>query len=171
MQPAAAGTAVAMADSSTPPQADAADAPAKGARIRRDSRVRLHLTLSLEDGTEVLSTADDEPLCFRIGDGTLAPGLESMLLDLPVGTDTLLLAEGEAIYGAYDPDLVHELPRSDLPLDFAPEPGQVIAFSTPGGLDTPGTVLAADAEQVRVDFNHPLARRWLKARVRVLAVD
>jgi FKBP-type peptidyl-prolyl cis-trans isomerase SlpA len=148
------------------PRADAA-APA---RIEQGSHVTLHLVLTLDDGTEVLSTAEADPLSFTIGDGTLAPGLESLLLDLPVGTDTWALAEGEAVYGAYDPSLVHELPWSDLPADFAPEPGQVIGFSTPGGQETPGTVLAVADRTVRVDFNHPLARRWLKLRVQVLAV-
>lgn len=140
-------------------------------RIGPQSRVTLHLSLTLEDGTEVLSTFDDEPLSFTMGDGTLAPGLEEMLLDLPAGADTRLLAEGAAVFGAPDPDLVHDLPVADLPADFAAEPGQVIAFATPGGQETPGTVLALTDEHVRVDFNHPLARRGLHARVQVRTVS
>lgn len=145
--------------------------PDESVRIGPQSRVTLHLSLTLEDGTEVLSTFDDEPLSFTMGDGTLAPGLEEMLLDLPAGADTRLLAEGAAVFGAPDPDLVHELPVSDLPANFAAEPGQVIAFAAPGGQETPGTVLAVTDEHVRVDFNHPLARRGLHARVQVLTVS
>ncbi len=135
------------------------------------SRVTLHLSITLEDGTEALSSFDAEPISFRLGDGTLAPGLESLLLGLPVGTDTVVLAEGAAVYGPADPALVQDLPRTDLPTDFEPTPGQVIAFDTPGGQETPGTVVAVSAEQVRVDFNHPLARRGLRLRVQVLAVE
>jgi FKBP-type peptidyl-prolyl cis-trans isomerase SlpA len=145
--------------------------PDESVRIGPQSRVTLHLSLTLEDGTEVLSTFDDEPLSFTMGDGTLAPGLEEMLLDLPPGADTRLLAKGAAVFGAPDPDLVHELPVSDLPANFAAEPGQVIAFAAPGGQETPGTVLAVTDEHVRVDFNHPLARRGLHARVQVLTVS
>ncbi len=145
--------------------------PDEPVRIGPRSRVSLHLSLTLEDGTEVLSTLDDEPLSFTMGDGTLAPGLEEMLLDLPAGADTRLLAEGAAVFGAPDPDLVHDLPVADLPPDFAAEPGQVIAFATPGGQETPGTVLAVTDDHVRVDFNHPLARRGLHARVQVLTVS
>jgi FKBP-type peptidyl-prolyl cis-trans isomerase SlpA len=161
---------VTMPDLPEDPQQPAAAAPDGPARIEHGSRVTLHLALTLDDGTEVLSTVGADPLSFTIGDGTLAPGLEPLLLGLTVGTDTWLLAEGEAVFGAHDPGLVHELPRSDLPADFAPEPGQVIGFSTPGGQETPGTVLAAAADTVRVDFNHPLARRWLKLRVQVLGI-
>ena len=135
------------------------------------SRVTLHLSISLEDGTEVLSSYDGDPLCFTMGDGTLAPGLEALLFGFAVGTDTQLLADGAAVYGSADPDLVHDLPRTDLPAGFAPEPGQVIAFDTPGGQETAGTVLAVSDEQVRVDFNHPLATRGLRIAVQVLAVD
>ncbi|WP_295542862.1 FKBP-type peptidyl-prolyl cis-trans isomerase [uncultured Thiohalocapsa sp.] len=139
-------------------------------RIGPRSRVTLHLSLTLEDGTEVLSTFGDEPLSFTMGDGTLAPGLEEMLLDLPAGAETRLLAEGAAIFGAPEPDLVHDLAVADLPADFTAAPGQVIAFATPGGQETPGTVLAVSADHVRVDFNHPLAHRGLHARVQVQAV-
>jgi FKBP-type peptidyl-prolyl cis-trans isomerase SlpA len=133
--------------------------------------VTLHLGIWLDDGTEVLSTLDAEPICFRLGDGTLAPGLESLLVDLPVGTDTQLLADGSAVFGAHDPSLLHWLPMSDLPADFAAEPGQVITFDTPGGQQTAGTVLAVEPDSVEVDFNHPLSRRALRLRVQVLAID
>jgi FKBP-type peptidyl-prolyl cis-trans isomerase SlpA len=149
------------------PQTDITEPP----RVHPGAKVCLHLALHLEDGTEVLSTFDNEPLALTLGDGTLAPGLESLLVGLAVGTDTEVLAEGEAVYGAHDPALVHDLPRSDLPTGFAPTVGQVIAFGTPGGQETPGTVLAVAGEQVKVDFNHPLARRWLRVRIQLLSVD
>jgi FKBP-type peptidyl-prolyl cis-trans isomerase SlpA len=135
------------------------------------SRVTLHLSITLDDGTEALSSFNADPISFTLGDGTLAPGLEALLLGLPVGTDTLLLAEGAAVYGAIDPALVQDLPRTDLPTDFEPRPGQVIAFDTPGGQEAPGTVVAVSEEQVRIDFNHPLARRGLRLQVHVLTVE
>ena len=54
--------------------------------------------------------------------------------------------------------------------DLEPEPGQVIAFTTPGGDDMAGIVIALDGRQVQVDFNHPLAGRSLTVRAQVLAV-
>ena len=134
-------------------------------------RVELHLSIHLEDGTEVLSSFDDQPLTFVVGDGTLAAGLESMLLGLPVGSDTQTLADGAAVYGEPDPALIQILAPSDLPADFAPEPGQVICFTTPGGQETAGTVLNVEDDGVRVDFNHPLSRRGLRVRVQVLSVE
>jgi FKBP-type peptidyl-prolyl cis-trans isomerase SlpA len=140
-------------------------------RIRPGSRVRLHLSVHLADGTEVLSTFDAEPMELRIGDGTLAPGLESLLLGLRTGDDDRVLADGAAVYGEPDPELIQTLDRRDLPADFAGRPGEVYSFDTPGGQQIAGTIAAADADSVQVDFNHPLCRRGLSIRVRILSVD
>ncbi len=148
----------------TRPMSD--ESPRVGAR----SRVTLHLSITLDDGTEALSSFDAEPLIFTMGDGTLAPKLEALLLGLSVGVDTLLLAEGAAVFGPVDPGLVQDLPRGELPAGCAPTPGQVIVFDTPGGQETPGMVVAVSDQQVRVDFNHPLARRGLRVRAQVVAL-
>jgi FKBP-type peptidyl-prolyl cis-trans isomerase SlpA len=147
------------------------DSNAKPTSIEPGRHVRLHLAIHLEDGTEVLSSFDDQPLAFVVGDGTLAAGLESLLLDLPVGSDTQTLADGSAIYGEPDPALMQTLEPGDLPVDFAPEPGQVVCFGTPGGQETAGTVVSSGIDGVRMDFNHPLSRRGLRVRVQVLSVD
>ena len=140
-------------------------------RIGPGSRVRLHLAINLEDGTEVLSTFGDDPIEFAFGDGTLAEGLESMLLDLKAGDDERILAEGAAVYGPWVPDLHQTLDRRDLPAAFGGRPGEVYSFDAPGGQQIAGTVLRAAEDAVDVDFNHPLSRRGLVMRVQVLSVD
>ena len=138
--------------------------------IKPGCRVRLHLSIHLDDGTEVLSSFDGEPLAFSLGDGTLAPGLESLLLDLPVGSDTQTLAQGADVFGEPDPALVQTLDPRDLPADFHPSPRQVLSFQTPGGQETAGTVVEITDDGVRVDFNHPLSLRALRVHVKVFAV-
>ncbi|WP_201222771.1 FKBP-type peptidyl-prolyl cis-trans isomerase [Halochromatium roseum] len=141
------------------------------AKISPGSQVCLHLAVYLEDGTEVLSSFGDEPMRFRIGDGTLAPGLESLLIDLRPGADEQILADGSALFGAHDAGLVHRVPLSDLPEGFAPEPGEVIQFQAPGGQETPGTILSVDKTEAEIDFNHPLARRGLRIHVHLIEVS
>ncbi|KAA6186295.1 peptidylprolyl isomerase [Thiohalocapsa marina] len=138
--------------------------------IAHGRQATLHLAIHLDDGTEVVSTFDDEPLHCRIGDGTLAKGLEGLLEGLAVGEEMQILADGTDIYGPIDEGLLQTLPRADLPPDFLPEPGQVLRFETPGGQETAGTIIGADEDGVRVDFNHPLSRRGLRVRVKVLAI-
>jgi FKBP-type peptidyl-prolyl cis-trans isomerase SlpA len=140
------------------------------AKIGPGRQVCLHLAVYLEDGTEVLSSFGDDPMRFRIGDGTLAPGFESLLIGLEPGADEQMLADGSELFGTQDAGLVHRVPLSDLPEGYAPEPGQVIQFQTPGGQETPGTILSVDETDVEIDFNHPLAHRGLRIRARVLDV-
>ncbi|WP_201245643.1 FKBP-type peptidyl-prolyl cis-trans isomerase [Halochromatium salexigens] len=139
-------------------------------KIGPGRQVTLHLAVYLDDGTEVLSSFGDEPIRFRMGDGTLASGLESLLVDLEPGANEQMLADGAALFGTPDGALKHRVPRSDLPKGFMLEPGQVIQFQTPGGQETPGTVLTADDTEVEIDFNHPLARRRLRIHAQVLDV-
>ncbi|MCU0836562.1 MAG: FKBP-type peptidyl-prolyl cis-trans isomerase [Chromatiaceae bacterium] len=132
--------------------------------------LRLHLEIRLPDGTAAISTFGEEPLELRLGDGTLVPALEQLLLGLTEGSETHLLADGSDLYGPREEGKVHWMARSDFPADMDPAPGQVLAFDTPGGHETAGAVLAVDGERVQVDFNHPLSGRPLAIRVQILAV-
>ena len=134
------------------------------------SRVKIHFTLTLEDGTEALSTLDEEPLVCVLGDGTLRPGMEMVLYGMQAGEEDRILLTPEQGWGKRDPQLVHNLPRSRFPADMALEPGQIIAFDSAEGEEMAGAILSLDEHQVEVDFNHPLAGRNVVFWVRLLEV-
>lgn len=129
------------------------------------------MEVRFQDGSVALSTFDETPIRCTLGDGTLSPGIESLLIGLSPGCDEIILADGSELFSAPDPQRIHWLARGDFPADIDPAPGQVIAFETPGGHETSGTVLERDDNRVRVDFNHPLAGRALVVRVQVLCVE
>lgn len=134
------------------------------------SRVKLHFSLSLEDGTEALSTFGEEPLECVLGDGTLRQGMEMTLYGMKAGEEACITLTPEQGWGPRDPALVHNLPRSRFPADMSLEPGQIIAFDSAGGEELAGAILSLDGEQVEVDFNHPLAGRQVVFRVKLLEV-
>jgi FKBP-type peptidyl-prolyl cis-trans isomerase SlpA len=144
--------------------------PAAFPEIGPRTRVRMHFALSLPDGTEAISTFGDEPLEFTWGDGTLRPGLELALLGLRAGDEQTLTLLPEQAYGLHDEALVHDMPRSDLPGLLDPQVGQIIAFASPTGEETAGSIRAVDGETVRVDFNNPLAGHDVVFRVLILEV-
>lgn len=134
------------------------------------SRVSLHLSLTLADGTEALSTFAEDPMTLVVGDGTLSQGLELALYGLKAGdAETLELVPGQA-FGSRDECLIQTLPRSDFPADMALEPGLVIGFTTPSGEEMAGLVRKLESDRVEVDFNHPLAGRPVMLRVKILSV-
>lgn len=144
--------------------------PGRLVEITPGFRVRLHLSLALTDGTEALSTFDEEPIELTMGDGTLPPTLELALFGLRAGDRQTLTLLPEQAYGPHDPALVHELSRGDFPADLEPEVGQIVAFAMPDGDETAGAIVDIDERTVRVDFNHPLAGREVVFKVHVLAV-
>jgi 4-hydroxy-3-methylbut-2-enyl diphosphate reductase len=134
------------------------------------SRIELHLEIRLQDGTPALSTLGEAPLSLTLGDGTLPPALEALMAGLTPGAEARFLVSGSDLYGPRDPNNVHWLPLADFPPDPTTEPGQVVAFDTPGGHEVAGLVVKLDADRVHVDFNHPLAGRPLDLLVQVLSV-
>ncbi len=138
------------------------------APIGPGSPVVLHLDIRLPDGTAALCTFDEEPLRLTLGDGTLAPGLEALLVGLTPGVEARFLVGGDDLYGPRDPANVHWLPLAGFPAEAETQPGQVVAFATPGGHETAGLVLTLDGDRVQVDFNHPLSGRPLDIRALVL---
>ena len=94
---------------------------------------------------------------FVIGDGTMIEGLESVLFGLKVGERKRITINPDDAFGAPTEDNVHTLPRSEFSSEFELEPGLVIAFTTPAGEEVPGTILEVGEDEVKVDFNHPLA--------------
>ncbi len=142
-----------------------------GAEIQPGSRVKIHFRLSLEDGTEALSTLGEEPLECVLGDGTLREGMEMALYGMKAGEEDSVTLTPEQGWGPRDPALIHTLPRSRFPDDMKLEPGQIIAFESSEGEEMAGAILALDDEQVEVDFNHPLAGRNVVFWVKVLEVE
>ena len=126
--------------------------------------------ISLEDGTELETSFGDEPLQFTMGEATLTEGMELAILGLVIGDKQTITLTPEQTYGFRDPENIHTLNRADFPADIQPERGQVIAFDTPAGDDINGIVLDVDGDDIKVDFNHPLAGNNLVFEVEILDV-
>lgn len=134
------------------------------------SQVTLHLSICLEDGTEALSTFDEEPVSLTLGDGTLQPGLELAIYGLKPGDEQTINLLPEQGYGTRDLALIQHMPRAEFEADFTPEVGQVIAFSLPNGEEAPGLVTGVEEGQIEIDFNHPLAGHEITFKVQILSV-
>ena len=134
------------------------------------SRVTLHFSLALEDGTEAVSTFGEDPLEFTMGDGTLRPGMELALYGLKSGDRQTLTLEPEQAYGYHDEEKIHDIDREQFPNGISLEAGQIIGFTMPNGDETAGMIIELDENEVVVDFNHPLAGKEVVFEVEVLEV-
>jgi FKBP-type peptidyl-prolyl cis-trans isomerase SlpA len=135
--------------------------------------VTLHYRIGLDDGTEVLSTFGGNPATLALGGGELSPGLERCLAQVvemrEPGRRCVFELEPREAFGEYRGELVQVYPRSAFAQVANLEAGSVFEFSAPDGASRAGLVQAVDEEQVRVDFNHPLAGKRVRFEVEVLS--
>lgn len=135
------------------------------------TRVTLHFSLSLGDGTEVDSTFDSEPATFEFGDGNLPENFEALLVGLAVGVRQSFEVPPEKAFGQRNPNNVQSFRKDQFAEDLALEPGSVISFADARKAELPGIIHSIEGDTVVVDFNHPLAGETLRFDVAILDVQ
>ncbi|MBT6040146.1 peptidylprolyl isomerase [Luminiphilus sp.] len=139
--------------------------------ISEGTRVTLNFALILDDGSEVDSNFEKEPASFAVGDGSLLPGFERALFGLKSGDEATLEIPPEDAFGQPNDNNFQTIKRDQFDVDSELQEGMVFSFADAAGGELPGVVKTFDAEEVTVDFNHPLAGRTLSFRVAIHNVE
>ncbi|MDQ7017384.1 MAG: FKBP-type peptidyl-prolyl cis-trans isomerase [Gammaproteobacteria bacterium] len=139
-------------------------------KIKFGDHVSLHYRLTLHDGTVADSTFEEEPIHCHAGDESLPDCLQQLLIGLYQGEELTVLLDPLSGWGEPDEEKIQSLPLSDFPADLQPQVGQVLAFNLPNGEELAGTILSIEAQQqqVRIDFNHPLAGRQVQVEIKIM---
>lgn len=135
------------------------------------SRVLMHYSIALTDGTMIESSFDDEPVEIQMGQEELPEGMQLAIYGLKVGDTQTLTLTPEQCYGEREADNTHHIPLEDFPDNLPPEVGLTYAFGTEDGGDVIGTIRSIKDGIVEVDFNHPLAGQSLIFTVEILDID
>jgi FKBP-type peptidyl-prolyl cis-trans isomerase SlpA len=143
----------------------------KMSEIQAGSKVTMHFSLTLEDGTVAEDSFDSKPLEFTMGDGSLNEGLELGLYGMKAGEEETLTMTAEQTFGFHDPENIHDMPRSEFDVGMDLAEGMIIGFTTPAGDEVPGMIKEVSEKSVLVDFNHTLAGHELIYRVKILDVS
>lgn len=134
------------------------------------TRVTLHFSLSLEDGTAIDSNYDNAPAVFEVGDGSLLPDFEEALFGMCAGEEGEFTMPPEKAFGQHNPSNVQIVPRREFDSSIELEKGLVLSFADAQKAELPGVVADFDDDKVTVDFNHPLAGHTLTFRVAIVDV-
>jgi FKBP-type peptidyl-prolyl cis-trans isomerase SlpA len=134
----------------------------------------LHYRLAAIDGTDIVSTFQDNPATFQLGTGQLAPFLENCLIGLPEGAHQTFELPPEKAFGPRNPELLQRVSRATLnehsAMDAQYAIGDVVEFSAPGGGHFAGVLRDIGADDALFDFNHPLAGQPVKFEVRIIGI-
>ena len=139
--------------------------------IGPNTRVTLHFSLKLEDGSTVDSTFGKSAASFVIGDGSLLAGFEKKILGLEAGASGNFIVSPEEGFGQPNPSNLQHFPRSDFAADVELAEGLVMSFADASQSELPGVVKTIDDDSVIIDFNHPLAGRNIVFDVEIIHVE
>ncbi len=130
------------------------------------------------DGTEKLvhqTVADDpEKLVFGVTPGVIVP-LEKAIEGLEPGGEFDIVVKADDAFGPHDPDQIVSLPRDIFEVDGKFDDkmivkGAVLPMMTADGYKINGIVEEVTPEEVKMDFNHPLAGKDVRFKGKVTVV-
>lgn len=133
-------------------------------KIDKNKVVSLHYKLQENDaeGDMVESTFGSDPLVFLYGVGAMIPKFEHELAGKQEGDDFAFGIKSEEAYGEYNPEAIAPVPKQAFVVDGKVNEellqiGRVIPMRDQEGNQLLGTVMEVGDEQVKMNFNHPMA--------------
>lgn len=135
------------------------------------TKVRVHYTGTLDDGTQFDTSRDREPLEVILGEGMVIPGFERAIRDMEIGqTITVTIPEEEA-YGFHNKEMLIQVPRSAFPEEIPVKEGEQLILRSPEGQEIPALIVEVNDEEATLDANHPLAGFALTFEIELIGVE
>ena len=137
---------------------------------KKGDKVSVHYTGRLKDGTQFDSSVGRAPLDFEVGAGMMIKGFDAAVNGMAVGQKvTVEIAAAEA-YGEANPQMIMDVPRTNLPPDLNPTVGQQLGMTTPQGQQVPVKVKEVHDDKIVIDANHDLAGKDLIFDIELVAI-
>lgn len=140
------------------------------AQAKHGDTVKVHYTGKLEDGTVFDSSENREPLEFTIGEGKIIPGFEQAVIGMSPGESKTEKVPADQAFGPYREELVLEVDRQQIPADVELKVGNRLQFRHADSRATQGLITDVSESKVKLDANHPLARRDLIFDIQLLEI-
>jgi FKBP-type peptidyl-prolyl cis-trans isomerase SlyD len=137
--------------------------------IQENKVVSFHYTLTNQDGEQIESSRDQQPMTYLHGANNIIPGLEKAMAGKSAGDEFQVTVEAAEAYGERSEDKLHRIPAKHFKNLNRLMPGQVVALQTQQG-QMQVTVVKIGRFNVDVDANHPLAGQALTFDVEVTGI-
>lgn len=137
-------------------------------KVSDGSKVKVHYTGKLNDGTVFDSSQDREPLEFTVGQGQVIQGFEDAVRGMEAGDSRNITIECEKAYGQRRDDMILEIPRDKFPDEIPPNVGQQLMLRHPEGQEFPALIVDATEDKITLDANHPLAGEDLNFEIKLV---
>ncbi len=139
--------------------------------VEKGKKVKIRYEGKLESGQVFDKSQEDKPLEFTAGTGQVIPGFDHAVLGMEVGEEKEFTIDSDNAYGSRNEELVKSVSRSQLPEGLEPEEGMMLQTQNPSGQVMPVKVVGVEEEDIKIDFNHPLAGQNLFFNVKVIEIN
>ena len=137
--------------------------------VEKDKVVIFHYILKDDNGEEMESSKDRDPMTYLHGGNNIIAGLEKAMQGHQAGDSFSVTVQPEEAYGVLKDDNVQRIPLKRLKGLGKIQPGQILNLQTDQG-PVQVTVLKVGRFNVDVDANHPLAGATLTFEVEITEV-
>ena len=137
--------------------------------MKPGSKVKVHYTGLLNDGSVFDSSEGKEPLEFTIGENQVIPGFENGVKEMKLNEEKNIKIEAKDAYGERDERMVVSIQRDKFPPEI--EVGGTLVLKGPEGQRMPAKIKDIKDNEVIIDLNHPLAGKDLNFKVKVIAIN
>ncbi len=134
--------------------------------IENKKVVSFHYTLSNQQGEQIESSRDREPMVYLHGSGNIIPGLEKAMAGKAAGDQFEVTVRPADAYGERDENGIQRIPAKHFKQADRLEVGQPVILHTQQG-QMQVTVVKVGRFNIDVDRNHPLAGQTLSFDVEV----
>ena len=128
-----------------------------------------HYTLSNDQGEQIESSRERQPMSYLHGARNIIPGLEKALTGKAAGEQFQVTIPPEEAYGERRTDQVQRVPAKHFRDARQLKPGRLVSIQTRRG-PVQATVVKVGRFNIDVDTNHPLAGQTLTFDVEVVGV-
>ena len=138
--------------------------------LEAGTRVLVHYTGTLDDGTKFDSSREREPLEVILGQDMVIPGFEKAIVGLEPGQSITVTIPEEEAYGPHHEEMVIRVPKASFPAEITPAVGEQLILRSPDGNELPALIVDVDDEDATLDANHPLAGFALTFEIELISV-
>lgn len=138
-------------------------------KAKTGDTVKVHYKGTLEDGTVFDSSEGRDPLEFDLGGGQIIAGFEAAVDGMRAGESCSISIAPADAYGPHQPEMVMDVPRTQLPADMQPEVGMRLQAGQ-GEEQFVVTITSVQKESVTLDANHPLAGKDLSFEITLVEI-
>jgi FKBP-type peptidyl-prolyl cis-trans isomerase SlyD len=138
-------------------------------KVQDGQVVSMEYTLKV-DGVVTDSSEGRKPLEFVHGAGNIIPGLEREMTGMAVGDSKEVMIAAAEGYGDRDEEAFMDVPRDQFPGEIPMKVGTELQVQNQAGQPTFARIEKVEDQNVRLNFNHPLAGKDLHFNVKVVGL-